>query len=74
MSVTWKNSEIQYIMSSDWKDSILKILQKIYTRRESEDFRHPVPWKELGLTDYPEVKSTLQIVGPSAECKVIILN
>ena len=32
---------------------LLKVVCAFIARPESEPFRHPVPWKEMGLTDYP---------------------
>jgi len=46
-------------MESKDKDIVMKILQKIFSRRDAEDFRYPVPWQELGLTDYPEVRTLI---------------
>jgi hypothetical protein len=43
--------------ASDWKEQVMKILNKISAKKEAEDFKHPVPWQQLGLLDYPEVKA-----------------
>jgi hypothetical protein len=40
---------------SSWKEDILKLLNKIQSKKESEFFREPVDWEALGLTDYPVI-------------------
>jgi hypothetical protein len=42
-------------MSQDWIDEMLNIVTKILERRDSEAFRKPVEWEELGLTDYLQI-------------------
>ena len=32
---------------------LLKVVCSFIARPESEPFRHPVPWREMGLADYP---------------------
>jgi hypothetical protein len=36
-------------------EAILKIVTKIIARKDSEIFREPVPWEEIGLTDYLQI-------------------
>lgn len=36
-----------------WETKALQLLDKLMQRKESDFFRHPVQWEELGLTDYP---------------------
>ena len=49
--------------SSSWEDEMLKIITKLLSRRDSELFREPVKWKELGLVDYVEVIKTPMDLG-----------
>lgn len=41
--------------TTTWTDEFNKIWNKMMTRKDSEFFREPVPWKELNLLDYPHV-------------------
>ena len=38
-----------------WIDDASKLLNKLMSRKDSEFFREPVDWKELGLLDYPAI-------------------
>ena len=42
-------------MSEGWGQDMLQIVSKLMERRDCEPFRKPVPWNELGLTDYLSV-------------------
>jgi|TARA_A100001015_G_scaffold319868_1_gene444223 hypothetical protein len=44
-------------MSADqnWKDALASTILKIINRRDSEMFRDPVNWQDLGLLDYLDV-------------------
>jgi hypothetical protein len=46
-----------------WEEDVGKILARIFTRRDSELFREPVPYEELGLTDYLTVVTTPMDLG-----------
>ncbi len=37
---------------ANWIDNAQKILAKLISRKDSEFFREPVLWEEMGLTDY----------------------
>ena len=39
----------------DWKTEVFKLLIKLNSKKESEFFREPVNWEELGLLDYPKI-------------------
>jgi hypothetical protein len=41
-----------------WKDEFQKLHQKLVSRKDSEFFREPVDWKQLGLDDYPLIIKT----------------
>ena len=41
--------------ATTWVDECNRIWNKMMTRKDSEFFREPVPWKELNLLDYPHV-------------------
>jgi hypothetical protein len=41
--------------SSQWKDTFLKLLAKMVSRKDSLYFREPVDWEGLGLVDYPTI-------------------
>ena len=43
---------------STWESELSKILIKMNGRKDSEFFREPVLWQELGLVDYPSVIKT----------------
>ena len=46
-----------------------EILNQIEEDPKSYEFREPVPWKELGLSDYPEIiKKPMDL----KTCRVII--
>jgi Bromodomain len=36
----------------DWESRVEMVLKKVMTRKDSEVFREPVPYEELGLVDY----------------------
>ncbi|GMI44641.1 hypothetical protein TrCOL_g360 [Triparma columacea] len=36
-------------------DKLTKLIEQIIARPDSEAFRDPVPWEELGLIDYPQI-------------------
>lgn len=36
-------------------EAILKIVNKIIARKDSEIFREPVPWEDYGLMDYLQI-------------------
>eukprot|EP01038_Epipyxis_sp_PR26KG_P014014 gene14014-18795_t len=42
-------------MSNTWEYEFSRILTKMLARKDSEFFREPVAWEELGLVDYPVV-------------------
>ena len=43
------------MLSKDDKEACAKLLKKLTDNPQSEPFREPVNWKELGLTDYPSL-------------------
>ncbi|GMH72641.1 hypothetical protein TrRE_jg4014 [Triparma retinervis] len=36
-------------------DKFTKLVEQIIARPDSDAFRDPVPWEELGLIDYPQI-------------------
>ncbi len=40
---------------NNWEIEVGKILARVIARRDSEMFREPVPYEEMGLTDYLDV-------------------
>lgn len=48
---------------SNWIDEFNALLGKMMARKDSEFFREPVAWEEMGLTDYPVVISKPMDLG-----------
>jgi len=42
-------------ISKDHISRLKEVLNEIEDEPKSYEFREPVPWKELGLSDYPEI-------------------
>lgn len=38
-----------------WEADFAKVLQRVIGRKESEVFREPVQYIELGIPDYPDI-------------------
>ena len=51
------------VKMSEWVQDMSKIVLKLRERRDSEPFRQPVDWEELGLTDYLTVVSQPRDLG-----------
>lgn len=51
------------IIVPGWEVEVLKILNKILAKRESELFREPVDWESLGLVDYLVIIKTPMDLG-----------
>jgi len=49
--------------SRAWEDELVKIIARIFAKRDSELFREPVPYAELGLVDYLTVVKTPMDLG-----------
>jgi hypothetical protein len=57
------NSSSSSSNSRAWEDDVSKILARLFARRDSELFREPVPYEELGLTDYISIVKTPSDLG-----------